>query len=47
VKGCDQTNHPKPFERLEVMFENKKLSMVGSVSCHQMTEENVGDPLEG
>jgi hypothetical protein len=29
------------------MFKNKKLSIVGSVSCHQMTEENAGDPQQG
>jgi hypothetical protein len=44
VKGCDETNHPKPFERLEVIFENKKLSIGGSAFCHQIANENTGDP---
>jgi len=26
------------------MFENKKLSFGGSIACHQMTDENTGDP---
>jgi len=26
------------------MFENKKLGFGGSAACHQMADENTGDP---
>jgi len=29
------------------MFENKKLSFGGSIACHQMADENTGDPQLG